>query len=777
MSSDLDVSDMGADGVSDMPQSDMPEDMFPDLPPTCSDSIQNGRESDVDCGGQICERCEDNLECFIDDDCQSDYCRDGVCRPKLPTGSPCEEDEGCIGGECRNLNGQGVCTQPCDDQNMCPGGFSCFSRICVPNDYCNDPDGDGYGDGPGCIGTECDQCSENANCEQLISGRYQCTCAPGFEGNGVTCNDINECAIGQAGCDSNATCTNTAPGFQCACNPGYTGDGLMCADVDECASGNNNCSVNATCANTPGGFSCMCLPGFVGDGTRCMDADDCVGNPCGPGGVCTDVVGGYTCQCNSGYVLNGQTCVNVNECLNNPCAANATCTDSEGSFGCTCDAGYVGDGFTCMFLGDCTTDPGLCVANASCVAAGSNNICECDMGYTGNGFAACADIDECANDPNLCGANSVCTNTPGSYTCACAPGAVDVGGSCVFPGDECGAAFPVTSMPFFGAGNTASANLTYEVPPNACPGVFGARGSQSGDQAWIFTPAQTGTYNISVAANGWNAVAFVVSDCGDVANSCLAGDSFNPDFEVDLQSGVTYYIIVDGASNFSVQEGSYQISIELNECDSGLDNCDANATCTDFPTGFTCTCDAGFVGDGVTCTDIDECVINADNCDANATCSNTTGGFDCTCNFPFNGDGVDCWDPAASGETCQNPTSLGMAAPASTMVNTGNFHDDFSVSQGSCQGTFGGDGAPDQVFSFTPTTSGTYTFSTSQATFSHTIRVLSDCNGNCLEGDFGGSFNGASLNVNLTAGTTYYIIVDGLGSFGNNDGQLVLSVN
>ena len=42
--------------------------------------------------------------------------------------------------------------------------------------------------------------------------------------------------------------------------------------------------------------------------------------------------------------------------------------------------------------------------------------------------------------------------------------------------------------------------------------------------------------------------------------------------------------------------------------------------------------------------DIDECIIgtNRNNCDENASCTNTFGGFTCTCNDGYEGDGVTC---------------------------------------------------------------------------------------------------------------------------------------
>ncbi|XP_072017210.1 uncharacterized protein [Amphiura filiformis] len=82
----------------------------------------------------------------------------------------------------------------------------------------------------------------------------------------------------------------------------------------------------------------------------------------------------------------------------------------------------------------------------------------------------------------------------------------------------------------------------------------------------------------------------------------------------------------------------------VDECALSTDNCDANAACTNTDGSFTCACNVGYSGDGVTCTDIDECVISSDNCDANAGCTNTVGSFICECNAGYSGDGVTCTD-------------------------------------------------------------------------------------------------------------------------------------
>ena len=40
---------------------------------------------------------------------------------------------------------------------------------------------------------------------------------------------------------------------------------------------------------------------------------------------------------------------------------------------------------------------------------------------------------------------------------------------------------------------------------------------------------------------------------------------------------------------------------DINECATGSENCDVNAVCTNTDGSFTCTCQSGYAGDGVTC--------------------------------------------------------------------------------------------------------------------------------------------------------------------------------
>lgn len=92
----------------------------------------------------------------------------------------------------------------------------------------------------------------------------------------VACGDdgatveLPECGT----CDVNARCVLTGDTAACECDPGYEGDGATCTDIDECVTSNGGCHANATCSNTDGGRSCACNDGFEGTGETCVSSID-----------------------------------------------------------------------------------------------------------------------------------------------------------------------------------------------------------------------------------------------------------------------------------------------------------------------------------------------------------------------------------------------------------------------------------------------------------------------------------------------------------------------
>ncbi len=63
-------------------------------------------------------------------------------------------------------------------------------------------------------------------------------------------SDINECVLDiYNDCDENAECNNTVGGFNCTCDPGYMGNGTMCAGI----------VISASIISVQCSYMCRCL--------------------------------------------------------------------------------------------------------------------------------------------------------------------------------------------------------------------------------------------------------------------------------------------------------------------------------------------------------------------------------------------------------------------------------------------------------------------------------------------------------------------------------------
>ena len=144
-------------------------------------------------------------------------------------------------------------------------------------------------------------CGKNALFMNNI-GSYACKCNAGFMDSDEHvdfCVDINECKIGNP-CDENARCINKYGSFTCEYNKGFNGDGYSCESVNECKLGIHNCDVNALFINIdePPFYLCSCKEGYMGYGQECLEADECeLGiHECHELASCTNTPGSYTCQ-------------------------------------------------------------------------------------------------------------------------------------------------------------------------------------------------------------------------------------------------------------------------------------------------------------------------------------------------------------------------------------------------------------------------------------------------------------------------------------------------
>uniref|UniRef100_A0AAR2KVZ4 Thrombospondin 4a n=1 Tax=Pygocentrus nattereri TaxID=42514 RepID=A0AAR2KVZ4_PYGNA len=147
-----------------------------------------------------------------------------------------------------------------------------------------------------------------------------------------------KCAPGV--CFQQSMCVATEQGFECTpCPEGYTGDGVHCDDVNECQF--NPCSSGVRCINTAPGFRCESCPrGYTGDvvqgvGITYAQAHKQVRKHIARVKAYTIVV----IESSSRQCGNAQT---------NPCDINAECiVERDGSISCVCNIGWAGNGYVC----------------------------------------------------------------------------------------------------------------------------------------------------------------------------------------------------------------------------------------------------------------------------------------------------------------------------------------------------------------------------------------------------------------------------------------------
>ena len=212
-----------------------------------------------------------------------------------------------------------------------------------------------------------------------IPGKDNDNSVKGSDKHGNDCVNIDECDTGHNTCHEYADCRDTDGSYDCKCKVGFTGDGLACDDVDECDDNNifggvNDCDANEMCRNTLGSFYCDCEIGYkTGENLiDCIDRDECIDGTatCDINSICRNTVGSYICECKTGWQSangdktipggGGHKCYDVDECKSNEnlhhghdfCAQQ--CENTEGSYTCGCDIGFInrdGQGRVCVDIG------------------------------------------------------------------------------------------------------------------------------------------------------------------------------------------------------------------------------------------------------------------------------------------------------------------------------------------------------------------------------------------------------------------------------------------
>ena len=546
--------------------------------------------------------------------CGADSCG-GACGT-CPDGSMCSSDGACVPFCVPDCAGKACGADSCGGScGACPAGEGCDdSGACVPalGDTCELPfvvgalpftaTGDttdaisNYGYSAGKCPPESGGWGKGSRDEvyELIvesTGEYHIALAAPYDANLYVvfdCTDVdNSCVAGDEDVGSNkvedVTVVLEAGTSYFVIVDGYTNGGTsvhgtytltITAVVCE-----PDCAGKACGADSCGGSCGTCPDGGVcaADGT-CVPAcvPDCAGKACGAdscGGSCGACPDGSECTSDGAC---GPACVP-------DCAGKACGADSCGGSCGTCPAGS-----------ECTPD-GLC--GAPCVPDCEGKVCGADS------------------------CDGLCGTCPAGQAC-------DGAGQCgPIPGDTCEVPFAVGALPFTASGDTTDATSNYGYSTGKCPPETGGWGKGSRDEVYELIVELGGSYHISLAAP-YDANLYVVTDCGDVDNSCVAGDedvgsNKVEDVTVVLQANTSYFIIVDGWNNSSSQHGTYTLTIEkVSGCTAGCDDLDP---CTED------TCDEA-AGECVH-ADIPGCCLVGSDCDDGDACTVDVCSIANTCQY------------------------------------------------------------------------------------------------------------------------------------------------
>lgn len=236
----------------------------------CDDGVQNGTESDQDCGGS-CDPCPNGADCSSGSDCASMSCDNGTC-----VAASC--NDGIHNGQETDTDCGGPLCDPCDDMGACDDGSDCASGVCSDLGMC--------------VAAQCDDGVKNADETDIDCGN--------------SCGQT--CEVGES-CDDDSDCIERVCEFT-VCSAPDCFDGVANGDETDVDCGGPDCNpcdpsqgcamdsdcIEGVCDETTG----LCLDPECDDGVHNGDETDrdC-GGSCGPcedgeacevGGDCVDGV-------------------------------------------------------------------------------------------------------------------------------------------------------------------------------------------------------------------------------------------------------------------------------------------------------------------------------------------------------------------------------------------------------------------------------------------------------------------------------------------------------
>ena len=433
---------------------------------SCANSIQDGQETDVDCGGAACftvpAQCGSGQGCYKWSDCQTGLCFDmtmavpaactttGVisggctcvsCYDGIKNGD--ESDIDCGGSSCRSCDTNSVCLVATD----CLTG-NCAANSCQPtadqlcrNDATDTSNGETDHD---CGGPSCGQCADGN------------TCLLGSDCGSNVCTDIGTVAVPNSVCTScgNGEKDGVETDIDCgsiACPVLPCVIDQLCKTGADCSSG--NCDNSAPSADGLGGthadyaarsaagvcelaVGCgICMPPTPA--TTCSDTSYGQSETCIDGGGVECTALGKLCPTCGGSVLGNRcSCAADSDCDSRHCSSTSTCfsctngvKDAQGDetdvdCGGPCNTCAVG--LMCALDSDCSSNQ---CSNIGTAAAPILQCTSCTNGIT-DGLETDIDCGDAACPGQMCAAGQMC-----AVDADCASGSCDTGGTnqCVAP--------------------------------------------------------------------------------------------------------------------------------------------------------------------------------------------------------------------------------------------------------------------------------------------------------------------------------------------------------
>lgn len=532
-------------------------------------------------------------------------------KPECTNSAQCDDSNPCTTDICKASQ---TCanefnSEPCDDGNPCTQDDTCELGSCVGSGSCQDTNGGGTDNTPGCDNTEwlatqgdtfinfLQQCGQGCITNPATAGQCISDCITSQTTISPSCAD---CWGAATACAGQACLTD--------CIGGATSVGCKTCIAKSCG------KALGTCA---GQQAAVC-----GADADCNDNNSCTTDKCTATFQCEN-----TAQaCDDGNPCTADECKNGQGCVGVPLAEAATCTDND-----ACTTGDV-----CL-AGDCTGTAVNCDDGIDCTLDG----CAADLGCGHTATDAnCDDNNTCTTD--VCDLSAGCTTTNLADETSCNDGL-----ACT-ENDACLAGFCL------GGPKTCDDNVDCTI--DACDDQLGCTHTPVDSACDDDIACTTDTCSLTGGCQHTGVDSACEDEIACTTNICGAAGCETSFFSAACDDGI------DCTSNFCEATGCVFVP-QSTKCDDDvdctLDTCAVDLGCTHTTVDMKCDDDTDCTID--VCTGKDGCKYTTVDsaCDDNIACTNDSCSVDLGCQNTAVGsacdDNIACTtDSCSTVDGCQN---------------------------------------------------------------------------------------------------------------------------